>query len=130
MITNFEEYTADLSPSEIEFAPTIKNMLLKFLTNNSDILFPSPIKQDKLIVLINNELFTVFGLFIPMKLTTQRLQKYFNYFRSNGMIPIIATQNGCYITKDKTEIEKQVLSLEERARSILKAAEGMKKFLH
>ncbi len=86
-------------------------------------------KQPEVVRQVNSHLIAKHGLFCNMRLNTVRLRKYFNYFRTNGIIPIIATSDGCYITTDKEEINRQVISLEERARQINKAAQGLKKFL-
>jgi hypothetical protein len=44
-------------------------------------------------------------------------------------LPLIATSQGYYVSYDKQEINAQIQSLVERANSILKSAEGLKKFI-
>jgi len=124
MIVNFEDITEDLSEEEMNFKDDVKDFLLKVLSNT-----PShQIKQSDLIQMINTY-FAINRGPESIKLSTVRLRKYFNYFRTNGILPLIATSKGCYISKSKEEIENQILSLEQRAKQILKAAEGMKKLL-
>lgn len=142
MITNFENITEDLTELEKKFIPEIKEIIdLSFrskTTIESDGVLISetysdylkrPIKQKELSDIINYELIQKHGLFVEIKINSVRLRKYFNYFRTNGILPLIATSDGCYISTDKTEIEKQILSMKERARQILRAADGLNKFL-
>jgi hypothetical protein len=126
MITNFEEQTEDLTELELKHLDEIKGFIEILFENN---FLRKPIKQDKLTDYINECLITSYGLFTPLKINSARLRKYFSYFRCNGILPIIATKDGCYLSQDREEIEKQILSLEQRSRQIAKAADGMKKFL-
>lgn len=122
MITNFEEITEDLTEREIFYLPQVKEILLGVLSDK-------PIKQKLLATAIDNNLLQMLGPGAIM-MTPVRLRKYFNYFRTHGLLPIIGTSEGCYITADKLEIEKQIKSLQERANQINRAAEGMKKFIN
>lgn len=122
MITNFENQTEDLNEQEKVFAPLIEKYLKMLLSEKK------PVKQVDLCDQVNfNFVYengpNVFSINMP------RLRKYFNYFRSNGILPIIATSDGCYLSNDNLQIEKQIKSLEERARQIQRAADGMKKLL-
>lgn len=123
MITNFEEITEDLTEVELKRLTQIKELMLGFLGSNRN----NAVTQKELVSNINN----TFEYMTGQKnfMTPVRLRKYINYFRTKGIMPIIATSEGCFTTEDKEEIKKQVLSLEQRARSIQKAAEGLKKFL-
>ncbi len=125
MIINFEEQTEDLSDLELNHLEEVKEFI-QILFENS---FRRPVKQDKMTEYINECLVIKYGLFTPLKINSARLRKYFSYFRCNGILPIIATKDGCYLSQDREEIEKQILSLEQRSRQIAKAAEGMKNFL-
>lgn len=138
MITNFEEITEDLTDLEREYLPDVEKALANILTTKQNLStelivllgkFPKPIKQAEIVKQLNANLIAKHGLFCQMRLNTVRLRKYFNYFRTNGILPIVATSDGCYITTDKEEIEKQIKSLSERANQIQRAAEGLKKFL-
>ena len=122
MITNFEEITEDLTNVELSYIETIKSYLLGVLSY-------SPIKQGILCFMINNYLMQMEGN-PQIAFTPIRLRKFINYFRSNGILPIIATSDGCTINYDTHEIAKQIKSLEQRAASILKASEGLKKILN
>jgi hypothetical protein len=47
----------------------------------------------------------------------------------NGIMPIIATSQGYYVSHDKQEILDQINSLTQRANSIMNSANGLKNFL-
>ena len=64
-----------------------------------------------------------------IRLTQPRLRKLVNYIRSNSLIPLIATSNGYFTTDCKQTIQEQIKSLQERANSIERCAQGLKKFL-
>jgi hypothetical protein len=123
MITNFEIITADLSPMEKSCLPDIEYYFKQTLNDKSFI------KQHDLTAVINSHIRMNEGDGARILLTTVRLRKYINYFRVNGIMPIIATSEGCKLCYDKPTIESQIKSLLERADSIKAAAEGLKKFL-
>jgi hypothetical protein len=64
-----------------------------------------------------------------IKMTGVRLRKMVNYIRSNGLIPLIANSQGYFTTDCKLTIQQQIISLQERANSIERCAQGLKKFL-
>lgn len=121
MITNFEDITEDLSEEELAYKDDIKRYLEAIISTRT-------VKQNQIVEEINMRFGFDYGM-LHFKITATRLRKYFNYFRTNGILPLIATSYGCYISSDKIEIEKQILSMKERARQILRAADGMNKFL-
>jgi hypothetical protein len=58
-----------------------------------------------------------------------RLRKIVNFIRTEGILPVMATSNGYYVTKDRAELESQIESLTQRAEAIMSSANGLKKFL-
>jgi hypothetical protein len=119
MITNFENITDDLNDEEIKLIP----ILIKgFKCHPKE----DPIKGPDIIEAINNKRQS---LGLKKKFSEPRLRKCCNYIRVNGLLPLIATSNGYYVSYDKSEIEAQIKSLEERAHSILNSANGLKKYL-
>ena len=115
MITNFESITADLNKDEMLQLSTVVETL-------KNIRIPT-----KASVIVD-------FLRVPMwlngvKFTDVKLRKYANYIRSNGLLPLIATSDGYFVTSDTEKIEKQIKSLEQRANSIMKCADGMRKFI-
>lgn len=53
------------------------------------------------------------------------LREAINYVRSKGLLPVISTSKGYWISYDKREIFKTILSLRSRAKSINAAADGL-----
>jgi catalase (peroxidase I) len=118
-ITNFENYTHELTDQELEILPIIIHGFRAYKKNN-------PIKA-QLIVTRMNEFLTDRGY--KIRLTGPRLRKLVNYIRSNSLIPLIATSQGYFTTDCKETIENQIKSLYERANSIERCANGLKEFL-
>ena len=109
MITNFETITQELTDKELELMHTLIVLLNSYTKEN-------PVKAP------------VLCDYISVK--EPRLRKMVNYIRSNGLLPLIATSKGYYVSRDRTEIEAQIESLKQRARSIERCAKGMGIFLH
>lgn len=63
------------------------------------------------------------------QVTGPRLRKLCNHIRSNSLLPLIADENGYYVSKDPKVIQTQIDSLNDRAYAILNATDGLKKFL-
>lgn len=63
------------------------------------------------------------------KLTEPRLRKIVNHIRTNGMLPVIATSKGYYISHDRDEINAQIQSLEQRRESINQAIQGLARWI-
>jgi len=119
MITTFEEHTSELTSEEMEILPIVVHGFRNYKKDN-------PIKAE-LIVTRMNEFLAVRGF--KTRMSQPRLRKMVNYIRTNGIIPLIATSHG-YFTSDCTEtIAEQIKSLQERANSIQRCAEGLKKFI-
>lgn len=112
MITNFEEITAELTEEELGMVDTMVSGFNRYTKEN-------PIKAPEIIRSMKSK---------GYKITEPRLRKIVNHIRVNGIIPLIATSNGYFVTYDKEEIKKQVKSLKQRARSINEAARGMEKW--
>ena len=120
MITNFESLTQELSKDELKILPCLKMALKRHGKKN-------PVKANELVEIVNKILSTKKRKYI--ELTERRLRKYCNYIRTNGLLPLVATSKGYYISYDKIEIENQIKSLQERANSIANCAKGLNKFL-
>jgi len=118
-VTNFEEHTSELTREEMEILPIVVHGFRNYKKD-------SPIKAD-LIVTRMNEFLAVRGF--KTRMTQPRLRKMVNYIRTNGIIPLIATSHGYFTSDCKQTIQEQIQSLQERANSIQRCAEGLKKFL-
>ena len=118
-VTNFEEFTNELSSDEMEILPIVVHGFRNYKKNN-------PIKAE-LIVTRMNEYLLARGY--KTRMTQPRLRKMVNYIRTNSLIPLIATSQGYFTSDCKQTIQEQIKSLQERANSIERCAEGLKKFL-
>lgn len=119
MITNFEQITHELSGAELQLLPGIIASFKRRTKNN-------PIKAPAIVEAINKQL-QIQGH--GVKFTETRLRKVVNYIRSAGIIPLIATSKGYYVSYDHDEIRRQVKSMYERANAILSAADSMNKWI-
>ena len=117
MITNFEKITAELNDKELAIVPSIMKGFLQYTKEN-------PIKAPVIVSRYNSNV-----LKGGIKLTEPRLRKIVNHIRSLGLLPLIATSSGYYVSYDKEEIKLQILSLKERANSIMNCAVGLENFL-
>ena len=115
MITNFEEYTKELTVEEMKLLPLLMSGFKKRTKEN-------PVKAPEIIAGINKT-----GV---AKITEPRLRKLCNFIRSKSILPLIATSNGYYISYDPDEVSRQIQSLEERASAIMESTKGLKKFLN
>jgi hypothetical protein len=116
MITNFEQVTENLSNDDLVFLQPLINGISKRTKDN-------PIKARDIVVAMNNH--RAGG----KKFSEVLLRKLTNYIRSNGVLPLIATSDGYYCSTDSAEIIKQIQSLEQRARSIQRCADGLNRYL-
>ena len=119
MITNFEEITRGLDPEEKQLVHILLN---GFKTKTKS----NPMKAPEIIKTINAK---KKELGLTKNFSEPRFRKICNFIRSKGMIPLIATSSGYYVSHDKEEIRKQIESLNERAMAIINSANGLKKFL-
>jgi hypothetical protein len=117
-VTNFEKITENLTEKELLLLPYVKDALIRCTEaqNSGHVCELISMLYHK----VNGE---------PLIFNGVRLRKYVSYIRVNGLLPVIATSQGYFVTEDKEEIEKQVKSLYERASQIKNAAIGMQKFL-
>ena len=118
-ITNFENYTHELTDQEMEILPIVIHGFRAYKKNN-------PIKAELIVKRMNQFLA---DRKYKIRLTGPRLRKLVNYIRSNSLLPLIATSQGYFTTDCKETIENQIKSLYERANSIERCANGLKEFL-
>ena len=115
-ITNFEQITQELNEKEMQLLPFILQGFKKHFKE-------SPIKAPEIVKSMND--FIITNNIKGIKLTEARLRKFVNHIRQNSILPLIATSVGYYISNDVEEINLQIRSLEERAKSIKDAANGL-----
>ncbi|NCA79948.1 MAG: hypothetical protein EOM76_07170 [Sphingobacteriia bacterium] len=119
MIENFENITQELSDDELRWVP----VLIKRIKNRSK---NNPIKSSELVAKMND--FAEKHNLI--RINDVKLRKIVNHIRSNGLAPIVATSEGYYTATDTDEIEAQIRSLTQRASSIMRCADGLRRFLN
>jgi len=118
MINNFEDFTEELTPDELKLVAPLMNGL-RTKTKENTIKAPEIVKAMNVFAQKN-------GL---IKITEPRLRKLVNHIRVKGIMPIIATSQGYYVSYDKQDILDQIHSLNQRANSILNSANGLRNFL-
>jgi hypothetical protein len=119
MITNFENYTFDLTEFERSLLPVIAASLQGRTSQN-------PIKEPAIIFAVN---YWLLAKGINKTISGVRLRKIVGQLRIHSVLPIIATQHGYFVSYDREVIKKQIKSLNERAGSIVACANGLKAFL-
>jgi len=119
MITNFEDITAELNELELELIP----ILVEGFKTHTE---ANPIKAPQIVSNMNLYLVKKGK---KIKMTEPRLRKCVNHIRSNSLLPLIATSKGYYVSNSRDVIEAQIKSLNERASSIKKCAEGLAFFV-
>jgi hypothetical protein len=117
MITNFDDHTQNLTDKELAIVPRIIIGFKRYTKEN-------PIKAEQIVKNYNGNVQKG-----EVKLTQPRLRKICNHIRSYGLLPLIATSKGYYVSYDKEEIKLQITSLLERARSIENCAIGLQEFV-
>lgn len=116
-IKGHENITHELTNDELWLANQIKEGLKRFTKTN-------PIKSPDLVRRINLN----FGH--KIKLSDVRLRKIVNYYRTEGILPVMSNSHGYYVSYDKKEIEDMILSLTQRANSIKNCCAGLTKIMY
>jgi len=119
MIVNFSNQTHELTDVEVYLLDFVKELFVQHDEVN-------PVKGYRICERVNVHCERE-G--INYRLSEPRLRKMVNYFRSNSVIPLLATSHGYYVTTDKTLIQSQIESLCQRAGSIANCASGLQNFL-
>lgn len=118
MIKNFEDITCELTPDEKRLVPVIiRGLNLKSKAN--------PIKGAEIVAAINGQK-EKYGI---KQFSEPRLRKIINFIRSEGILPVMGTSNGYYVSYDVRELKSQIESLTQRAEAIMVSANGLKKYL-
>lgn len=116
-VTTFETQTENISEYELSIVPKVIEELK---------LIRRPRKSHEVCQIINDSLQLIL---MKHKVTPPRLRKLVNHIRVNGLLPVIATSEGYFVSYDRDVIEKQIKSLYERASSIKSCADGLTKFI-
>lgn len=116
MILGHEYHTGDLNEEERMLAKRLISAFSKRSKNN-------PVTALEIVCGVNA------NIPLTQKFSDRRLRKIINHYRVNGILPIISTSKGYYVSYDENEIEGMVISLSQRANSILEACYGMQRIL-
>lgn len=116
MIKNFELHTEDLNDEERMLA---KKLISAFSKRSKE----NPVTATEIVFGVNK------NIKLTQKFSDRRLRKIINHYRVHGILPIISTSKGYYVSYDENEIEGMVISLSQRANSILEACYGMQRIL-
>jgi hypothetical protein len=119
MIKNFEEQTQELTEAELSLIPYLVNGL-KTKTKSNPIKAPQIVASMNVFLQSKNH---------DVKLTEPRLRKCVNHIRTQGILPLIATSKGYFVSHDRQDILDQIDSLLQRANSISNCVDGLKKYL-
>lgn len=116
-ITNFEEYTYELTDKEMEMLPNIvKHLKLKIGEANA-ITSKEVVKLYQDAKKAGKTKFTMTGA---------RWRKIIHHIRINNLVPLlISTSKGYYIATKEEEIKNYILSLKERINSITTVYDAM-----
>jgi uncharacterized Fe-S center protein len=119
MVTNFEDITAKLSQEERKLIPVLIRGFQRKTKSRA-------VKSNDILLALNKNL-AEYGL--KQKITGPRLRKLCNIIRTKGILPLIATSKGYYVSYDRNEVLNEIHSLRDRAFAILNSAKGLEKFI-
>jgi len=122
MITNFEKETSPLTEEEVKISEILVNNFTQSYKNGR-FRKDNPVTA-KIICDKYNSIPGIVG-----KLTDIRLRKIVNHIRHMGILPILSSSKGYYVSYDPEDIRLQIESLRDRADAILFSAEGLEGFL-
>jgi hypothetical protein len=127
MITKFEKETSPLSEEEVK----ISEILVRNFTQsyqNGRFRKENPV-TGKTICDKFNSISELSLVGIKNGLSEVRLRKIINHIRHMGILPILSSSKGYYVSYDPEDIRLQIESLRDRADAILFSAEGLEGFL-
>ena len=117
MINGHESFTEELNEEERMLANRLISAFSKRGKNN-------PVTATEIVTGVNK------NMKLTQKFSDRRLRKIINHYRVNAILPIISTSKGYYVSYDENEIEGMIISLTQRANSILEGCFGMQRILN
>lgn len=121
MLRNFEEYTSPLNP---ELQVVVK-WLDDLFAGRTEFAIPRTGKPIKAKVLCK----AIKDIHNLPKFPESKLRRCINELRQKGSNPILSSSAGYWTSRNADELLDNIESLEQRARSIQTAADGLKRFL-
>jgi len=116
MIAGFENFTQELNDEELMLA---KRLVSAFKKRTKD----NPVTAPEIVSGVNA------NVPLTQKFSERRLRKIINYYRVQGILPIISTSKGYYTSYEVKDIEFMITSLSQRASSILEGCYGLQRII-
>jgi len=113
MLTNFEQITHDLTDKELSMVEPLC-VILRLIHHSK------PMKSPDIVTKFNQN--------YDSKITDVRLRKLVHHIRANKILPVCSTSDGYFVSFDRKILESQCLSMDQRARSIKEASDGLRFF--
>ncbi len=116
MILGFESLTTELNDEELMLANRLVSAFKKRTKDN-------PVTAPEIVSGVNA------NVPLTQKFSERRLRKIINYYRVQGILPIISTSKGYYVSYEVKDIEFMITSLSQRANSILEGCYGLQRII-
>lgn len=126
MLVNFEHVTENLNSEDKKIVPYLQKVLE---TKTIDKPAVSEIIVWETNMLIRQAISTGNHSAKIKKINDVKLRKLINYMRTHDILPVCSTSKGYFISYDKKVLEKQIVSLSQRANSIISCAYGLERFI-
>jgi hypothetical protein len=126
MLVNFEHVTQNLNSEDKKIVPYLQKVLE---TKTIDKPALSGIIIVETNMLIRQAISTGNHSAKIKKINDVKLRRLINYMRTHDILPICSTSKGYFISYDKKVLEKQIVSLSQRANSIMSCAYGLERFI-
>jgi hypothetical protein len=126
MLVNFEHVTENLNSEDKKIVPYLQKVLE---TKTIDKPAVSEIIVWETNMLIRQAISTGNHSAKIKKINDVKLRKLINYIRTHDILPVCSTSKGYFISYDKKVLEKQIVSLSQRANSIMSCAYGLERFI-
>ena len=126
MLVNFEHVTQNVNSEDKKILPYLQKVL-ETKTIEKPALAPIIIVETN--ILIRQAILSGNQNAKIKKLTDVKLRKLINYMRTHDILPVCSTSKGYFISYDKKVLEKQIVSLSQRANSIMSCAYGLERFI-
>jgi hypothetical protein len=126
MLVNFEHVTQNLNSEDKKIVPYLQKVLE---TKTIDKPALSEIIVWETNMLIRQAISTGNHSAKIKKINDVKLRKLINYMRTHDILPVCSTSKGYFISYDKKVLEKQIVSLSQRANSIMSCAYGLERFI-
>jgi hypothetical protein len=126
MLVNFEHVTENLNSEDKKIVPYLQKVLE---TKTIDKPALSEIIVWETNMLIRQAISTGNHSAKIKKINDVKLRRLINYMRTHDILPICSTSKGYFISYDKKVLEKQIVSLSQRANSIMSCAYGLERFI-